>query len=84
MENALISKNTKHNILKLNKLIKILLTGIRTNDKINLLIMLVKKMTKRREKPMKMRQERRNNTSSANNNDYRISDTSSGNNKCSI
>ena len=33
---------------------------------------------------MKMRQERRNNTSSANKNDYRISDTSSSNNKCGI
>ena len=84
MKNALISKNVKQNILKLNKLIKILLTGIRTNDKINLLTMLVKKITKRREKPMKMRQERRNNASSVNNNNNSISNTSSSNNKCSI
>ena len=44
------------NHVKLNKLIKILLTFIRANAKINLLIMLVKKITKKeREKDYEKR-----------------------------
>ena len=35
-------------------------------------------------KKERLKENNRNYTSSANNNDYRISDTSSGNNKCGI